>query len=247
MDPFVSNASVKQPENDTPVTDEEFQAELKIQYKALPHSLSSLLTFEYFEQQSQTKRESIETQIRLRSLPKASSIPFKQQDNLTLLSLYERADNPALWQYYGDNHQGIAIELDQSHKFFTAPHYKDAPQMFRPVEYSQERPLELKDSHPFISLFHRSETYAHDREWRVLRPAAVAEKKMMVHDHPVHLHRMPTGIIKSVTFGATMNYELKETLKKLLKNDLRYRQIPMMECCLDPTQYRLHREPVDSS
>jgi len=245
MDPFVSNMAVKLSEEPIAVSDEELRSELKAKYDALPESLSSLMTFEYFKEQALEKREIIETNIRQRSLPETSAISLKQQKNLTLLCLYERADNPALWLYHGANHQGMVIELDQTHEFFTGPQYRGASQMFRPVKYGPERPLKLKDTHPFASLFHRSENFANEGEWRVLRPVAVSDKKILVDENPVHLHKIPTSIIKSVTLGVAIAEELKEKLISLLKADLRYRNVPIMECRLDPTQYLLHRVPVD--
>lgn len=245
MDPFVSNAAVKLSEEPLAVSDEELRADLKAKYDALPQSLSSLMTFEYFKEQALKKRGTIEAKIRQHSMPEVNIIPLQQQKNLTLLCLYERADNPTLWQYHGANFQGMVIELDQTHEFFTAPQYKDAPQIFRPVKYGLERPLKLKESHPFTSLFHRSDIFSNEREWRVLRPVTVADKTMLIHDEPVHLNQMPNSIIKSVTFGATMATELREKLISLLKTDLRYRHVPILECRLDPTQYLLHRVPVD--
>lgn len=245
MDPFVSNAAVKQSDAPIAVSDEELRSDLKAKYDALPPSLSSLVTFEYFKEQALKERESIEANIRQRALPKLNTIPPLQQKNLTLLRLYERADNPALWQYHAVNHQGMVFELDQTHEFFTAPKYKGAPQIFLPVKYGSARPLKLKDAHPFASLFNRSDHFSNEREWRILRPMSVADKTIQVHDDTVHLHSMPTNIIKSVTFGAAMNTELKETLMNLLKNDLRYRHVTIMDCHLDPTQYLLHCVPIE--
>jgi len=245
MDPFVSNTAVKQTEEPVAVSDAELRAELKAQYDALPESLSSLMTFEYFKEQALKKRDTIEAKIRQHSMPETNVISLKQQKNLTLLCLYERADNPALWQYHGANHQGMVIELDQTHAFFTAPQYKGSPQIFRPIKYGLERPLKLKESHPFASLFHRSEHFANEREWRVLRPVTVADKIMLIHDDSVHLNQMPSSVIKSVTFGATMAAELREKLMGLLKTDLRYRHVLIMACHLDPTQYLLHQVPID--
>jgi len=245
MDPFVSNIAVNDSDAPIAVSDEELSVELKTEYDALPPSLSSLMTFEYFKEQALQKRTTIEAKIRKRSLPQTSSISLKQQKNLTLLCLYEKADNPALWQYHGANHQGIVIELDQSHAFFTAPHYKEVSQIFRAVKYGSDRPLKLKDTHPMTSLFHRSKHFAKELEWRVLRPASVSDKKIQLNDHAVHLHKIPNSIIKSVTLGAAMTEPFKETLMSLLNTDLRYRRLPIMECRLDPALFQLHRVPVE--
>lgn len=246
MDPFVSNEALNhQPDGSIAVSDEEFRVELKAQFAALPESLSSLMSFEYFEEQSQSKRASIEAQIRQRSVPQVSTVSAKQQKNLTLLCLSERADNSLLWQYQATNHRGMVIELDQTHEFFTAPQYRDAPQMFQPVKYSAERPLKLKDSHPFISLFHRSEHFSHEQEWRLLRPASVSDKLINVDELSIHLHKIPNTVIKSVTCGANMTAELKKALVNLLSTDLRYRHAELMECRLDPGQYILHRTAID--
>ena len=241
QDPFICNRSVKEPDQVVPVSDEEFRAELSDQYRALPESLSSMMTFEYFQAQAVQKRATIEASIRQRSQPEPLAIPEKTRKNLTFISLYERADNPMLWQHYGAKHQGFVIELDQTHEFFTAAKYHGDPQLFKPVKYGQERPLKLKQTHPFSPLFHRSEHYASEREWRVLRPVSVADKSIAKMNSRFYLHRMPASIIKSVTLGAMITDELKNTLLNLLKTDLRYRHIPVFECRLDSTQYLIHR------
>ncbi len=241
MDPFISNISVKEPDQAIPVSEEEFLSELKEQYLGLPDGLSSLMTFEYFQEQASHKRESINARIRQRSQPEAVMVSAQQRENLTLLRLYERADSPMLWQYYADDNRGLVIELDQTHEFFTAKQYHGDPQLFKPVKYGQERPLRLKQTHPFDPLFYRSDHFANEREWRVMRPAGVADKQINKHNSRFYLHRMPVSIIKSVTLGALITKGLKDQLINLLKTDLRYRHIPIYECRLDPTQYLLHR------
>lgn len=241
LDPFVANGPVKEPSGVVAVSEEEYRAELKSQYEALPEALSSLMTFEYFVEQAAQKRASIEAQIRQRSAPDVISLSAKQRKSLTLLSLYERGDNPVLWQYHGDNHQGVVIELDQTHVFFTSKQYRDDPQLFTPVKYVQERPLKLKEVHPFSPLFMRGEQYRSEREWRIIRPVSVADKSIEYNGYKIYLHRMPAAIIKSVTFGAMINSELKQRILSLMKSDLRYRHIPVYGCYLDTTQYQIHR------
>lgn len=245
MDPFVINASVKEPDGVAAVSEEEYRAELKTQYQALPEALSSLVTFEYFIEQAAQKRESIETQIRQRSIPNAISLSEKQRQSLTLLSLYERGDNPMLWQYHSDNHRGMVIELDQTHEFFTHKQYRGDPQLFTPVKYAQERPLKLKETHPFSPLFTRGEQYQTEREWRIIRPVSVADKSIENNGQKIYLHRMPTAIVKSVTLGAMISSELKQSIQNLMKSDLRYRNLPVFASCMDAIQFQMHRIQAD--
>ncbi|UZE95691.1 hypothetical protein [Alkalimarinus alittae] len=241
IDPFVANAPMKQPDGVAAVSEEEYRAELKSQYQALPDALSSLMTFEYFIEQAAQKRASIEAQIRQRSIPDAISLSAKQRKSLTVLGLYERGDNTMLWQYHADNHRGMVMELDQTHEFFTHKQYRGDPQLFIPVKYTQERPLKLKETHPFSPLFTRGEHYQSEREWRIIRPVSVADKSMDFEGQKVYLHRMPTAIIKSVTLGALMSGVLKKSILNLMKSDLRYRHIPVFGSYLDASQYQIHR------
>ena len=78
--------------------------------------------------------------------------------------------------------------------------------------------------------------------WPVaIEPVSVADKSIDKADCRFYLHRMPASIIKSVTLGAMITEELKNTLLNLLKTDLRYRHIPIFECRIDSTQYLIHR------
>lgn len=241
MDPFVMGAPTKEPEGSVEVSEEAYRAELKSQYQALPESLSSLVTLDYFIEQAASKRESIEATIRQREQPKAIILTDKQRKTLTLMSVYERSDNPLLWQYHGDNHRGLVIELDQTHGFFTDKTYRQDPQLFTPVKYSQERPLRLKDVHPFAPLFTRGEQYQSEREWRIIRPTSAADKSIESEGGKTYLHKMPAAIVKSVTLGAMIEDGLKNSVINLMKSDLRYRHIPIFNSCFDASQYQMHR------
>ena len=97
--------------------------------------------------------------------------------NLGVLSLSETPDNLLMWAYYAKYHQGYCLEFStQDENPLTKENYLNNSQYTQKVNYNNEYPtyktLNImdanKDDLAKKLLFHKSEEWQHEKEWRVL-------------------------------------------------------------------------------
>ena len=242
-DPLLLNSVIKQLDDETPVTEAELQAELKQQYQALPDHLRAMVDLDYFTQQAMHKRGDIEAQILERRRPSAAFLSERQQDAIALLSLHQSPDALALWERKANNHRGMMISFKSEIPDFRLPKYKDKPQRFGQVKYSDQRPL-YKSGEPLDPLFTRPECFSEEQEWRLVRLKTVADKQLQLNGIDWFLYKLPFTQITSLTFGCQMNEAEIEKIVSIMKTDLRYRHIALNRCLLDPLMYKLIIEPL---
>ncbi len=246
QDPFeVNRPSVRKAPDQTPISKEDFQAELRRQYSALPKHMQALVTEEYFCEQAAKKRPAIEKQMRQRQQPKVKKLPDpKKLQSLALCRFFKAPDNPVLWERYGDNYKGFVIELDGGHSYFMHPKHKEQPQVLRPVIYSNERPSVKARVQPFPSLFYRGEGWSSEAEVRLVRPKEAADKVANASNQEFFLFNFPPGLVKKVITGCNASADDRKQLKQLLSVDLRYKKVKQANLWLDPDLYELHVKPA---
>jgi hypothetical protein len=242
-DPLLLDSALKRIDINTPITDIELRAELKSQYQALPDHLRAMVDLEYFIQQAMLKREEIEAQIHERSRPSAAFLSEGQQEVLAVLSLYESADSIHLWAQKANSHRGMMISFKSEVTDFFSLKYKEKPQRFGRVNYSNHRPI-VKSGQPLEPLFTRPECFANEQEWRLVRLKTVADKHLQLNDVDWFLYKLPFNQILSFTFGCQMNEAEINKIVTMVKSDLRYRHIALNRCFLDPLMYQLIIEPI---
>ena len=246
QDPFeINRPSVRKAPEQTPISREEFQAELRRQYAALPAHMQSLVTEEYFCEQAAKKRPAIEKQMRQRQQPKTKKLPDpKKLESLALCRFFKAPDNPVLWERYGDNYKGFVVELDGGHSYFMHPKHKEQPQILRPVTYSDERPSVKARVQPFPSLFYRGEGWRSEDEVRLVRPKEAADKVAVAGGSEFFLFQFPPGLVKQVIVGCNASAEDRQQMKQLLSVDMRYKKVQQANLWLDPDLYALHVKPA---
>ena len=149
QDPFLS----KQAESAAPprrqVSQQEIEAELARQYQALPPHLAELISFDYFREQAQERRAELESTVLARDQrPTVDTLSAGQRQALALLRLFSSLTNPVLWERFGDQHRGLAVELDPQNEALRAPFYESKPQMLQAVNYADERPAQAAGRPP---------------------------------------------------------------------------------------------------
>ncbi len=246
QDPFeVNRPSVRKAPDQTPISNDDFQAELRRQYAALPEHMQALVTEEYFCEQAAQKRPAIEKQMRQRQQPKVKKLPDpKKLESLAVCRLFKSPDNPVLWERYGDNYRGFVVELDGGHSYFMHPKHKEQPQVLRPVTYSNERPSVKARVQPFPSLFYRGEGWSFEQEVRLVRPKESADKVANAGHQDFYLFNFPPGLVKQVITGCNASPEDRKQLKQLLSVDLRYKKVKQANLWLDPDLFELHVKPA---
>lgn len=246
QDPFEINRPVirKAPE-ETPISHEDFKAELRRQYAALPEHMQALVTEAYFCEQAAKKRPAIEKQMRQKQQPKTKKLPDPAKlESLALCRLFSSPTNPLLWERYSDQYRGFVVELDAGHKYFIHNLFKEQPQLLRPVVYSDERPSERSPIQPFPSLFHRAQVWSQEQEHRLVRPKETADKQVLVNGKNFYFYAFPVSAVKQVIIGCNASDEDRKALSQLFSADTRYKKIPLANLWLDPDLYALHVKSV---
>jgi len=239
QDPFLSNRAVSAAPSRRQVSQQEIEAELARQYQALPPHLAELVSFDYFREQAQGRRAELESAVLARDQrPMADTLSAGQQQALALLRLFSSLTNPVLWERFGGQHRGVAIELDPQNEAMRAPLYESKPQMLQAVNYADERPAQATGR--FVSLFQRPRGFMAEGEWRLVRPRSVADKEVERQGQQWCLYKTTPRLLRRLVFGCQVADEQRQRILTLIEHDQRYRHLKVQACEIDPYRYELH-------
>lgn len=239
-DEFLENKKVhrKPQARQERLSDSEFESALKPAYDAMAENMKAMVTWEYYLDQAKQNREKIEPQLQRKQAAKSGEVPLashKDYDKVCLLQLFESLGHISLWQSYGDNHEGIALELDASHEFFQGSRYKDLPQLFAPVTYDDARPPKPSKANPFPGLLRRPEHLVFQSEHRLIRPLAAVDKQQDEQSY----FKLPKGLLTGIYVGLECPAHVSEELLQLVQTDLMFKRIPLWHMVVSDTHLRL--------
>lgn len=216
------------------VTEEEFHAELRHEYQRLPENIRLLLSFEDFESQSARFEASIR-----------QSVLNRRQDNvkpsydLTRLSatralrLWPSAVLEYGWQYQANDYTGLCLGLSANSRLFQSTSQK--PSVLSAVSYGAEHDPRVRSAMPLPGLFHDVPENEARGEWRYAVPA-----KSVSNDEL----KLPSSSVQEIYYSVKADAELIGELKKLIKLDLRYRQVTLLQVVPDELKWRLTVRPA---
>ena len=113
-----------------------------------------------------------------------------------VFSVSETVANKQLWGLYASSGAGFCVELDTNHQFFRAPNGRH---LIWKVSYTDQLQEGLL-SNPMAMFLFKDEQWQFEREWRSLRKLADCDEAIGPNSD-IHLRYVPTGLIKTVTFG----------------------------------------------
>lgn len=157
------------------------------------------------------------------------------------LCLTEESDNLLMWPHYAASHEGFVVEFDAHHDHF---HSQRSPEdeffRLRRVSYRGSRPnLDLKDLNGINLFLVKSNDWAYENEWRVLRPLAQADRRIETHPYPIDLFSFPRDAVKSVILGARVSPDTIATVREVLASHPEYAGVRLRQAVPDPTAFRL--------
>jgi hypothetical protein len=157
------------------------------------------------------------------------------------LCLTEEPTNILMWPHYAQNHEGFVIEFDAHHRYFHGQRStEDEFHRLRRVNYRRERPnLDLKDMNGIILFLIKSNDWAYENEWRVLKPLADASHRIDVSPYPVDLFRFPRDAVKTVILGERATTATAERIRAALASHQEYAGVRLMKAVADPKLFRL--------
>ncbi len=221
------------------LTEDEYLQLMREKYEHLPDQAKQLVDFNYFLEKSADKRHTIEKMAGAQKTnnPVARAGQYK---TVGYMSLTGDLTTVRHWHHYADQHRGYAIEFDTIHDYFSAPSYKDNPQLLRPIIYSDLRPLQT-DEVLFPAVFHKPVVYKDEKELRLARPLVVADKTFVDNSGQKRYYcKLPLRSIRSITVGCRMSTAIRNELVHFVKHEMALKPTVLRECRLDPDAYQLH-------
>jgi len=150
----------------------------------------------------------------------AAAIHSALNANVGVLCLSEIRDSLLMWGHYTDNHEGFVIGFDQNHPFFSVrlgP--EDEFGFLRQVNYCRNRPRVTMANTTSAEWFEtKSDEWAYEKEWRMLRVLEDAESRLEGVPHPICLFSFPADAVVEIIAGLRCSLELRDRLRILSKS-----------------------------
>lgn len=139
--------------------------------------------------------------------------------NVGVLCLSEVRDSLLMWGHYTDNHEGFVIGFDQNHPFFSVRRgLEDEFGFLRQVKYCRNRPRVTIANTTGAEWFEtKSDEWAYEKEWRMLRVLQDAEYRLDGVPHPICLFSFPADAVVEIVAGLRCSLELCDRLRTLSK------------------------------
>ena len=236
-DPFIINKRVHRSHQETRLSDSEFEQALKTVYENMEPHIKAMVSWEYYLQQAKQNKQKIEPTLVAAKSPSPQMANKQHYSKVGCLRLFPSLQLASLWESYGDQHKGLAVELDVEHEYFTGRKFEGQPQILKAVNYDDLRPALPSKQDPFPALFSRAEHFAWQQEVRLLRLLKVASQ-----DEPM---KVPKVVIKGLYLGLNCPLPLAEELAQLVKMDLQFRHVKLRQMAVSETHLRL--QPMDLS
>jgi len=215
------------------VSAQDYRRFLQQQYKNLPQSLKDLMDFDYFEQQSEAKREQIEQTLIEQRHQSDAIAPFSagRLQDWRILPLYESWQNVRLWHLAANKGKGLVIEFARSESGFQTQNDEEQRQHLAKVKSVDAW---LPDDALYY-LFNRPQQgdQEHD-EWRLVRPLSSADRLVNMNKRSKAMYRLPNKAVKRVILGYRCSQEYCQQVKHYLSQDINYRHVECVQAQLDP-------------
>lgn len=225
---------------------QDFYQYLQQQYKKLPDHLREMVSFEYFEKQSQGQRKKIEQAMISQKQQVQGAKPFSVEriKDWRVLSMFTHWDCLDLWHHNAAAGEGLIIEFDLIKSGFQAPSYNNQAQHISAVkQVSSWLPMD-----DLYYLFNRPEAAKVNNsveEWRVLRSIKAADRIIAVQKAERAMYRLPTKAVKRIILGYRCSPEYCQQVKHYLSQDINYRHVECLQAQLDPTTLCLQQVDIN--
>lgn len=130
--------------------------------------------------------------------------------HIGILSVSATEKNLLMWAHYTKSHEGMVIEFDPKHPFFS-PSGKSPDVDFgilTEVIYSKVRPRIISGKPTTVDdlkmLRTKSDEWEYEQEWRVFQLLEKSDEKIPRGNETVHLFKLPPKAIKRVIIGCRM-------------------------------------------
>ena len=153
------------------------------------------------------------------NMPAIVNVIYQQFDSrIGACSFSEVPDSLLMWAHYGAWHSGFVVEFNAHHPYFheqVSP--EDELRHLRRVLYRSSRTSALLSELSGTEMFLvKSEHWAYEREWRILRAFEHASHVIPHPIYPIHLFAFPLEAVTTVILGARIQPDTEEHVRRLL-------------------------------
>lgn len=228
------------------VSPQEFNTHLQQQYDKLAPHLKQMLSFDYFLQQSQAKREAIEKVIIQNKQSSAGQdFSLARLKSWRYLSLWQHWQNLSAWQQSGAQGKGLVLELDMAKSGFLLSSYNKQAQHLSQVK-AVDNWLATDD---LYYVFNKPQAYAastgvNTEEWRLVRQLQAADRTIDIQGQPRAMFRLPAKAVNKVILGYRCSDKYCLEVKQYLSQDINYRHIDCLQAQLDPRALCLQENEI---
>jgi len=168
----------------------------------------------------------------------SSAIDSAFNKNVGVLCLSEVRDSLLMWGHYAENHEGFLVGFDQGHPFFSIRRGPDDEFGFlRQVKYCRSRPsVTLTDTTGTEWFETKSEEWAYEREWRMMRVLRDAEYQLDTTPYPICLFSFPVDAVVEIIIGLRSSRELRNRLTSVATG---LPKVKLLQAQEHPSQYAL--------
>ena len=220
-------------DNTQTISAQDFRNYLKTQYQNLPKHLKDMMSFDYFEQQSEVKRPQIEQALIAQKRQSDGLKEFSAAglNNWRILSMFEHWQDILLWQTCAASGQGMVLEFGMTESGFKSSSYNQYAQHCSAIK-QVESWLPTDD---LYYLFNRPQSgSSNHHEWRLIRKLEAADRKIEVKGATRAMFRLPAKAVKRVILGYRCSPEYCVQVKRYLSQDINYRHAECVQAQLNP-------------
>ena len=242
-DPWMQVNSQYQQHHAPRLAAEDFRQHLQQQYQKLPDNLRAMVSFEYFVQQSQGKREQIEASLVDKQLKDVTLFKSDDVQGWRILELFSQWQDADLWQKFAASGQGLVVEFDVQSPFFSADSYNNQAQHFSAVKqvdcWEPSDDLYYFFQRPADDGAARSAEARAENVWRLIRPLAAADRQIEIQAAVRPMYRLPCRSVKRVILGYGCSAEYCQQVQLYLSQDINYRHVECVQAQINPKTMRL--------
>jgi hypothetical protein len=161
-----------------------------------------------------------------------------------VLCLSEVRDSLLMWGHYTDNHRGFVVGFDSENPFFSKRKTeKDELGFLRQVQYQRQRPAAVLTNTSSLVWFQtKSEVWAYEKEWRIIRTLKEASSRIDAGVFPVCLFEFPTDAVLEIIVGLRTTSSLAREIQDLIPL---FPRASLFQARESPTNYALLVEPME--
>lgn len=165
------------------------------------------------------------------------------RDSFGVLSLSEDPKNILMWSHYGDEHQGVCVEMDiWNSALRPGSHGGDKYSGFEQVKYTSNKVTGTPTPQKIVEVLStKAKEWAYEKEWRLIRTINTLR---FVGKNDIYVCDFSISDIKTIYLGAHFPGEKLKELKEVTSSP-EGKHIKVIKLDIAPHKFELRETPVE--